>query len=73
MFRDVIKKMNDNQIFYENIANDFTAIDELNDYLKLLNIYIEYYPRYFNKNNNNWILGPICLKIINLLQNEKIY
>jgi hypothetical protein len=64
LHQESIKKL-DNKIFYENIANDFITINKLNDYLKIYNIYIEYYPRYLQ--NNNWILRSIYLKIINIL------
>lgn len=57
-----LKKIHDPDIFNLVVGSNLSYIKAYNSYLKEANIFIEYYPR--EKKNNNWVLRPINLVMI---------
>ena len=50
-------------IFYEKIIKD-DFMKDLNNFLKKYNIYIDFYPRIYNKKLDKYIVSKLDLKII---------
>ena len=54
-----IGQISDQDIFHENVGQDFRCIRAYNKYIEPINIFIEYYPR--EKKNGEWALRSINL------------
>jgi hypothetical protein len=62
---DAIRKYGtkiDRTTFFETIAQDTTAIEGMNEFLKKYNVCIDYFPRQKTK-KNKWVIGTIYLPI----------
>ena len=57
--KDVIKRLHEEDVFYNEIAKDITYIRLLNELIQATNIHIEYYPRV--KIAKEWMLNSIDL------------
>ncbi len=49
-------------IFHQNVSNDISYIKLYNNFLKKINLYVEYYPR--QNKNNEWVLPEIHLPYV---------
>lgn len=56
--------LSDPDVFHQRVSKNYKYIDQMNKFLKPLNILIEYYPR--EKKNGEWCLRSISLQYIDL-------